>query len=70
MLVKFKNEKMEICKKSGKKWNESDYVFLNTEGTPYVPEKLTNKITKFIKKIWIRTHDSIWLKTFFCNFNE
>ena len=37
MLVKFKNEKMEICKKSGKKWNESDYVFLNTEGTPYVP---------------------------------
>ena len=50
MLVKFKNEKMEICKKSGKKWNESDYVFLNTEGTPYVPERLTNKMPKFIKK--------------------
>ena len=70
MLVKFKNEKMEICKKSGKKWNESDYVFLNTEGTPYVPERLTNKMPKFIKKYGLEHMTVYGLRHSFATFNS
>lgn len=32
----------------GQEWNNNEYVFLNTIGTPYVPERLTKKITEFI----------------------
>ena len=70
MLVKFKNEKMEICKKSGKKWNESDYVFLNTEGTPYVPERLTNKMPKFIKKYGLEHMTVYGLRHSFATLNS
>ena len=34
----------------GQEWDNNEYVFLNTIGTPYVPERLTKKITEFIKK--------------------
>lgn len=50
MLLKMKNEKMEIYKKEGKKWDNSDYVFLNQLGHPYTPERLPRKIQEFIKK--------------------
>jgi len=50
MLLNIKNEKMETCKKQGKKWDNSDYVFLNQLGHPYTPERLPRKIQEFIKK--------------------
>lgn len=50
MLINLKDEKLERYKKEGKKWNESDYVFLNTIGGPFVPERLTTKMTKFIHR--------------------
>lgn len=50
MLQNLKKEKQEKYKLLGKKWNESDYVFLNTIGTPYVPERLTKKMTDIIRK--------------------
>lgn len=50
MLINLKDEKLERYKKEGKKWDESDYVFLNTIGGPFVPERLTTKMTKFIHR--------------------
>lgn len=50
MLLNIKNEKMDIYKKQGKKWDNSDYVFLNQLGHPYTPERLPRKIQEFIKK--------------------
>ena len=50
MLLNMKNEKMDIYKKQGKKWDNSDYVFLNQLGHPYTPERLPRKIQEFIKK--------------------
>ena len=50
MLLNMKNEKMELLKKQGKKWDNSDYVFLNQLGHPYTPERLPRKIQEFIKK--------------------
>ena len=44
-----KREKMNNLQ-YGQEWDNNEYVFLNTIGTPYVPERLTKKITEFIKK--------------------
>ncbi len=49
MLLNLKREKMNNLQ-YGQEWNNNQYVFLNTIGTPYVPERLTKKITEFIKK--------------------
>lgn len=49
MLLNLKKEKMNNLQ-YGQEWNNNEYVFLNTIGTPYVPERLTKKITEFIKK--------------------
>ena len=49
MLLNLKREKMNNLQ-YGQEWNNNEYVFLNTIGTPYVPERLTTKITQFIKK--------------------
>lgn len=46
-----KAERMEEYKRKGIKWNENDYIFLNTSGQPYVPQNLTNKMPQFIKNI-------------------
>ena len=43
MLLNLKREKMNSLQ-HGQEWD------LNTIGTPYVPERLTKKITEFIKK--------------------
>ena len=50
MLKKIKEDKMEDYEFHNKKWDESDYVFLNQLGKPYTPERLQNKIKQFIKK--------------------
>lgn len=34
MLINLKKDKIAMYEKEGKKWNESDYVFLNTIGVP------------------------------------
>lgn len=49
MLLSLKREKMNNLQ-YGQEWDNNEYVFLNTIGTPYVPERLTKKITEFIKK--------------------
>ena len=49
MLLNLKREKMNNLQ-YGQEWDNNEYVFLNTIGTPYVPERLTKKITEFIKK--------------------
>ena len=36
MLIKLKEKKIQEYKMQGKKWNNSEYVFLNTTGTPFV----------------------------------
>ncbi len=50
LLLMIKAERMLEYQKSGKKWNENAYIFLNEKNEPYVPEILTNKIPTFIKK--------------------
>lgn len=50
MLINLKNDKIAMYEKEGKKWNESDYVFLNTTNGPYVPERLTTKMANFIRR--------------------
>lgn len=45
-----KSDRMSKFYLQGKKWNENDYVFLNENGAPYVSERLSNKMPKFIKK--------------------
>ena len=50
LLLMIKAERMEEYKRKGIKWNENDYIFLNTSGQPYVPQNLTNKMPQFIKK--------------------
>lgn len=70
MLVKFKNDKMQNYKEQGKKWDESEYVFLNTEGTPFVPERLTNKMPKFIKKYGLEHMTVYGLRHSFATLNS
>jgi len=50
MLLNLKKERKEECKASGKQFKETDYVFLNQNGDPYVPERLDTKIKQLIKK--------------------
>lgn len=41
---------LEEYQRHGKKWNETDYIFLNQDGRPFVSGNLTNKMPQFIKK--------------------
>lgn len=50
LLLMIKSERMLEYQKLGKKWDENDYIFLNEENEPYVPEMLTKKMPTFIKK--------------------
>lgn len=50
MLLNIKKEKMEKYKTTNKKWDDSDYVFLNQLSQPYTPERLPTKIKALIKK--------------------
>ena len=70
MLEKLKKDKMQKCKEQGKKWNESEYVFLNTAGTPFVSERLTNKMPKFIKKYGLEHMTVYGLRHSFATLNS
>lgn len=48
--LKIKAERIIECQKAGKEFSEDDFVFVNENGEPFVPERLTNKMPKFIKK--------------------
>lgn len=50
LLLMIKSARMEEYQRQGKKWNETDYIFLNQDGRPFVSENLTNKMPQFIKK--------------------
>lgn len=50
LVLKLKAERIIECQKTGKTFSEDDFVFLNENGEPFVPERLTNKMPKFIKK--------------------
>lgn len=43
MLIKLKKNQKARYNISGKTWSENEYVFLYTEGGPFVPERLTKK---------------------------
>lgn len=50
LLLMIKSVRMEAYQRQGKKWDETDYIFLNQDGRPFVSENLTNKMPQFIKK--------------------
>lgn len=50
LVLKIKAERIVECQKTGKEFSEDDFVFVNENGEPFVPERLTNKMPKFIKK--------------------
>ncbi len=50
IYLKIKEERIIEYRKLGKELNEDDFIFLNQKGEPFVPERLTNKMPKFIKK--------------------
>ncbi len=51
MLKTIYNERKELREKQHRKFDPSkEYAFLNTIGTPYLPERLDNKIRSIIKK--------------------
>lgn len=51
MLQEIYNERKKLREKEHKKFDPSkEYVFLNTIGTPYLPERLDKKLKSIIKK--------------------
>ena len=70
MLIKLKEKKIQEYKMQGKKWNNSEYVFLNTTGTPFVPERLTNKMPRFIKKYGLEHMTVYGLRHSFATLNS
>lgn len=50
LLLMIKSDRMIELYSQGKEWDENDYIFLNENGAPYVSERLSNKMPKFIKK--------------------
>ena len=50
LVLKIKAERIIECQKEGKEFSEDEFVFVNENGEPFVSERLTNKMPKFIKK--------------------
>lgn len=50
LLLMIKSKRIEEYQKVGRNLEDSEYIFLNEDGRPYVSENLTNKMPKFIKK--------------------
>lgn len=50
LVLKIKAERIIECQKTGKTFSEDEFIFLNENGEPFVSERLTNKMPKFIKK--------------------
>ena len=49
-MLKIKADRMDEYYKKGKKFRETDFIFLNENGEPFVAERLTNKMPTFIRK--------------------
>lgn len=50
LLLKIKENRILEYKQCGKTLDEDDFIFLNENGEPFVPERLTNKMPTFIRK--------------------
>lgn len=50
VMLKIKADRMDEYYKKGKKFRETDFIFLNENGEPFVAERLTNKMPTFIRK--------------------
>lgn len=50
LLLMLKAIRMEEYQRQGRKWDENDYIFLNQNGEPFVPQLLTKKMPLFIEK--------------------
>ncbi len=50
LLLMIKSNRITDYHLKGKNLDESEYIFLNEKGEPYVSVNLTNKMPKFIKK--------------------
>lgn len=50
LLLMIKANRMAEYLKKGKQLDENEYIFLNNNGEPYIPERLTRKMPEFIKK--------------------
>ena len=50
VMLKIKADRMSEYQKKGKKFRETDFIFLNENGEPFVAERLTNKMPTFIRK--------------------
>lgn len=70
MLLKLQSKKKQKYRQEGKRWKESEYVFLNTSGIPYVPERLTNKMPQFIRKYGLEHMTVYGLRHSFATLNS
>ena len=50
LLLIIKSTRMAEYLKTGQKWNNDSYIFLNEKGQPYVPNLLCKKMSTFINK--------------------
>lgn len=50
LLVEHKKNQKEEFRKTTKKWSENEYVFLNSDRTPFTPDILSKNFNKFIRR--------------------
>ena len=68
LVLKIKADRIVEYQRVGKTLNEDDFIFLNQNGKPFVPERLTNKMPTFIRKYKLE-HMTVYRVTpLFCNF--
>lgn len=67
LVLKIKADRIIEYQKVGKLLNEDEFIFLNQNGKPFVPERLTNKMPTFIRKYKLE-HMTVYRSSpFFCN---
>ena len=59
MLLNMKEDRKDYCNSVGKKWDNNEYVFLNQVGTPYVAERLYDKIVS-VRKKYLLEHMTVY----------
>lgn len=68
LVLKIKTDRIAEYQRVGKILNEDDFIFLNQNGKPFVPERLTNKMPTFIRKYKLE-HMTVYRSSpLFCNF--
>lgn len=68
LVLKIKADRIAEYQRVGKILNEDDFIFLNQNGKPFVPERLTNKMPTFIRKYKLE-HMTVYRSSpLFCNF--